>query len=415
MSTNERQSAAPDRADYRRISHLLQRTPPSVHGDRSVFALAGILALSLALGCDKPTWRGYDPSGSASASASAAAASSPVDKEHAAPSDPVLPLHRRTYSIVVDGDFVHAGTTAGVVSWDFTDRMKPKRLASLVLQGSVQRVTKLPAPSTLLAVATGPTGVALVDVGSVKEAKLTLVNQHPWSTEARGGCHAAWGLAPGATGVGFLACGGAGVARMDLSDPTNAAITARVSVDGYVRDVAVLDEEAGLPKAAASAKRVAAAAGLGGLAIVDFGGIKPKSLTQVDLGGEARALAVKDGHAYVAAGAAGLVIVDVRKPTSPAVVGRLLPKTTDMARGVSMFESYALLCLGDSGLAVVDVSNPASPREVGRFDPEPALNRVAVSGQQLFAANDADGVAILDISKPDNPTQVYPPPTEASD
>ncbi len=86
-----------------------------------------------------------------------------------------------------------------------------------------------------------------------------------------------------------------------------------------------------------------------------------------------------------------------------------------MARGVSMFESYALLCLGDSGLAVVDVSNPASPREVGRFDPEPALNRVAVSGQQLFAANDADGVAILDISKPDNPTQVYPPPTEASD
>jgi len=280
------------------------------------------------------------------------------------------------------------------------------------LQGSVQRVTKLPVPSTLLAVATGPTGLALVDVGLVKDGKLSLVNQHPWTTEARGGCFAAWGLAPGAEGVGYLACGGAGVGRMNLSDPANPAVNAMVPVDGYVRDVVVLDEQAGLSKPEASTKRVAAAAGLRGLAIVDFGGIKPKSLAQVDVGGEARALAVKDGHAYVAAGAAGLVIVDVRKPKSPTVVGHVLPKTTDMARGISMYESYALLCLGDSGLVVVDVSDPASPREVGRFDPEPALNRVAVSGQQLFAANDADGVAILDISKPGKPTQVYPPPTK---
>ena len=128
------------------------------------------------------------------------------------------------------------------------------------------------------------------------------------------------------------------------------------------------------------------------------------------MGGEARGLAVHDGHAYVAAGAAGLVIVDVSKPDSPQVVGRLLPKTTDMARGISLSGHLALLCLGDSGLAVIDVGDPAAPKEIGRFDPARALNRVTVEGERLFVANDADGVAILDISKPEKPRQVFPPP-----
>jgi hypothetical protein len=60
-------------------------------------------------------------------------------------------------------------------------------------------------------------------------------------------------------------------------------------------------------------------------------------------------------------------------------------------------------------LVVADISDPREPKEIGRFDPKRALNRVTVSGQRLFAANDADGVAILDISNPSEPTQVFPP------
>jgi hypothetical protein len=90
------------------------------------------------------------------------------------------------------------------------------------------------------------------------------------------------------------------------------------------------------------------------------------------------------------------------------VVGKLLPKTTDMARGIALSGSHALLCIGDSGLAVIDVSDPAKPAEVGRFDPKGAVNRVTVSGTRLFVANDSDGVAILDVSKPSEPKQVFP-------
>jgi hypothetical protein len=45
---------------------------------------------------------------------------------------------------------------------------------------------------------------------------------------------------------------------------------------------------------------------------------------------------------------------------------------------------------------------------VGRFDPKGAVNRVTVSGVRLFVANDSDGVAILDISKPSEPKLVFP-------
>ena len=233
-----------------------------------------------------------------------------------------------------------------------------------------------------------------------------LVNRHPWSPSDRKGCHSVWRFASGEKGVGYLACGGGGVARLDLSEPAWAEVDARISTEGYVRDVVVLDDASGVSKP--SSKTIAAANGMKGLAIVDFSAPKPKLVATTDLGGEARALAVHNGHAFVAAGAAGLVIVDVRKPTEPTVVARLMPKTTDMARGISLSENLALLCLGDSGLVVIDVSDPARPKELGRFDPARALNRVTVRGNEIFAANDADGVAILDLSNPAKPTQVYP-------
>jgi hypothetical protein len=376
-------------------------------GIEASLLLVGLaLVLALGSGCKKPKWRGHDPA--ASSAVAKTAPSEPPSDAPAQPRDPVRPLHQRTYSIAVDGDVVHAGTTAGVVSWDFSDPKKPEVIATLVLRDSVQHLAKIP-ESDLIAVATGPTGIALVDVGSVRSKTLTLVNEHPWSKEAREGCHAAWRLLPAKPGVGFVACGGGGVARVNLTDAKNPKVDRRVSVDGYVRDLSLLDEAAGIPKPVASHQKVIAAAGVRGVAVVDFGGIQPRVLANLDVGGEARAVEAHGGHAYVAAGAAGLVVVDVNDPRAPVVVGSLLPKTTDMARGIAISGTHALLCLGDSGLVVADISDPREPKEIGRFDPKRALNRVTVSGQRLFAANDADGVAILDISNPSEPTQVFPP------
>lgn len=350
------------------------------------------LALSLSLGCSKkPKWRGHDPSASASSATPVLGAPS----SSAERPDPVEALHQRTYAIHVDGEVVHAGTTAGVVTWDFSDPAEPRRVGSLVLRGSVHHIAKVP-DTSLLAVSTGPSGVALVDAREARDGKLALVNTHPWPVEARNVCHAVWLVVPTGPKAGYLACGGGGVAHVDLSDPAKPVVDKHMAINGYVRDVAVLD-----------AKKVLVAAGRRGLAIADFGGAEAKVVERLELNAEARGVEVREGLAYVAAGAEGLVIVDVSGP-SLRVVGKLLPKTTDMARGIALSGSHALLCIGDSGLAVIDVTDPAKPAEVGRFDPKGAVNRVTVSGTRLFVANDSDGVAILDISKPSEPKQVVP-------
>jgi hypothetical protein len=349
------------------------------------------LALSLSLGCSKkPKWRGHDPSASASSATPVLGAPS----SSAERPDPVEALHQRTYFIDVDGDLVHAGTTAGVVTWDVSDPAEPRRVGSLVLRGSVHHIAKVP-DTPFLAVATGPSGLALVDVREARDGKLVLVNPHPWTAEARKVCHAVWRVVPTGPKAGYLACG-AGVAHADFSDPAKPVIDKHTDINGYARDVAVLD-----------ARKVLVAAGRAGLAIADFGGPEAKVVERLELNAEARGVEVREGLAYVAAGEEGLVIVDV-SGTSLRVVGKLLPKTTDMARGIALSGSHALLCIGDSGLAVIDVSDPAKPTEVGRFDPKGAVNRVTVSGARLFVANDSDGVAILDISKPSEPKQVVP-------
>lgn len=322
----------------------------------------------------------------------------------------IAPLQKRTYAIVVDGDIVHAGTTAGVVSWDYSNPNDPKVMASAVVAGSVQHVAKVPKTS-LLAVSTGPTGVAMVDTSAVRSAKLTVRNPLPWSTQARNGCQSA-GSIVAASAHGFVACGAGGVGELDMSDPANPSVRRRVDMAGYVRDIALLDEASGVVKSSTTAARLIAAAGLSGIALVDFQSAAPRVLATLDVGGDARAVQVANGHAYVAAGTAGLAVVSVRSPRSLSLVAKMTPKSSDMARGIAISNSNAILCLGDSGLVIADISQPKQPKQIGLFDPPQAVNRAIAVGHLLYLANDADGIAMVDISEAHAPKPLEPLPQE---
>ncbi|HNZ21484.1 MAG TPA: hypothetical protein PKL24_05020 [Polyangiaceae bacterium] len=349
---------------------------------RALSWLALPIALFAYAGCQKTKWKDYDPTASPSANESAAPLPSVLP-------DPVEALHQRTYAIEVHDDLVHAGTTAGVVSWNLSDPTVPKRVASLTLRGSVQHLAQMP-DTSLLVVSTGPSGVALVDTKEAREGKLTLLNPHPWPTELRKACHAAWHAALLDSKTAVVACGGSGVIRLDVSDPTAPVLKKQVLIPGYARDIAVLG------------KKGVVAAGRKGVALIDFGNAVPRVMEQLDLNADARAVAIHDQVAYVAAGERGLVMVDISHAPL-RILGELLPKTTDMARGIALSESHAFLCLGDSGLAVIDITDPAKPTELSRFDPKGAVNRATRNGSQLLIANDAYGVAVLDVSNPKTP------------
>jgi hypothetical protein len=305
--------------------------------------------------------------------------------------DPTQALKKRTYFLLPDGDTVWSGTTAGVVSWNVEDPASPERTGGVILPGSVAGLALVGGERGLVAAATGPTGVAIVDPEGPTE-----LSSGTWSRA--GGCHAAWRVRPVSDTGLLVACGTSGVAEADLTDPSSPRITRILATGGYVRDVAVLD-----------ATRAVAAAGPIGLVIVEFpasGG--PRILAGIETGGDARAVEVSGQHAFVASGARGLVIVDLADPASPAIAGTFDPGATDMARGLALEGDRAYLCMGSSGLVILDVADPASPKKLGAFDPGRALNRVAVTGTTLYAANDDAGLLVLDVTDGSSPVQVFP-------
>ncbi|MBI5535175.1 MAG: hypothetical protein HY898_20780 [Deltaproteobacteria bacterium] len=376
-------------------------------------ALLTLATVSLTFGCgpEPQPGRRHAPANASPPAASASSRPTAFTGKLEPHEDPIDALKARTYVLATNADVVHAGTTAGVVSWSFKDRAHPTQLATVVLPGSVSGLTLFGPSRAILAVSTGPTGLVLVDTSNASRGRLDRLSDAPWKPEARGGCHAVWNATTADDRLAFLACGTGGVAEADLADHARPKVVRTLDVDGYVRDVAILNEAAGIPKDKASPRRIAAAAGNAGLITVEFPAAgAPRILARLATTGEARALEVHDGIAYVADGAAGLRIVDVRDPGKPLEIGRFDPKTVDLTRGVTVQGRTAFLCLGDSGLMSVDTSDPKAPRKLAAIDPRRALNRATAEGSLLYAANDASGILLLDIAKPEAPQQLFPPP-----
>ena len=65
-----------------------------------------------------------------------------------------------------------------------------------------------------------------------------------------------------------------------------------------------------------------------------------------------------------------------------------------------------LVAAGDAGLRVIDISDPASPTEVGFLDTAGSVRRVAVTGVLALVADAGSGLRVIDISDPASPTEV---------
>jgi hypothetical protein len=120
----------------------------------------------------------------------------------------------------------------------------------------------------------------------------------------------------------------------------------------------------------------------------------------------AEGVAVANGYVYLAAGTAGLRVVDVSKPAAPAEVG--FYDTPGRADNLTVAGHYAYLADGD--LRILDVSDPTAPAPVGFYDvPYPAgTPHVAVQGRYAYVTG--GGIRVLDVANPGVPVEVaaYP-------
>jgi DNA-binding beta-propeller fold protein YncE len=126
-------------------------------------------------------------------------------------------------------------------------------------------------------------------------------------------------------------------------------------------------------------------------------GFNPASLSFVTIPGFANSVAVNGNYAYVAAGAAGLQVVNVTNRNSPAMLSSLA--LTGNANGIKVVGNLVFVAAGSGGLYVVDVTNPLAPALVGSISTSGVALDVSVQGNIAYVANSTN-LFLVNISNP---------------
>ncbi len=142
------------------------------------------------------------------------------------------------------------------------------------------------------------------------------------------------------------------------------------------------------------------AAGRAGLEVIDIN----NPVVPIRIGGcaagEATDLAISGNYAYVASGIAGLHVVDIRNPTHCERVGGYA--SGNWILDVAVSGNYAFLAADHAGLEVIDVSRPAQPVRVGGTYLNGRGWSVAVAGNYAYVAEGDWGMEVIDVSSPSN-------------
>ncbi len=141
--------------------------------------------------------------------------------------------------------------------------------------------------------------------------------------------------------------------------------------------------------------------GFSGQATVTVEAFAPQALSFVNLPGYGNSVDVSGDFAYVAAGSAGLVVVDVATRSTPVVAGAV--DTPGNGNDVKVVGTRAYLADGAGGLRIFDLSDPASPALLGAAATAGAAKDLAVQGGRVYVAVGPAGLEIFDVSDPTSP------------
>lgn len=129
----------------------------------------------------------------------------------------------------------------------------------------------------------------------------------------------------------------------------------------------------------------------------------PTALSFVSIPGFANGVGVNGNNAFVAAGGAGLQVVDVTNRTNPVLVGSLaLPGN---ANDIKLLGNLAFVAAGSAGVHIIDVTNPLSPVRLGTLNTGANALDVAVLGTNLYVANGSN-LLLADVTNPASPVKI---------
>ena len=131
------------------------------------------------------------------------------------------------------------------------------------------------------------------------------------------------------------------------------------------------------------------------------------SVGSLDTGSDIYGIFYSANRVYVAAGPAGLKIIDVSAPGSPALVGTYTPIEGLSISGVFVSGNLAYTSSFNNGFVVFDVSDSAEPKITGATRLPGVLVypiNVYVSGNTAAVVDQVNGIHLVDVSDPAAPT-----------
>ncbi|MGH9932676.1 MAG: multiheme c-type cytochrome [Pyrinomonadaceae bacterium] len=109
------------------------------------------------------------------------------------------------------------------------------------------------------------------------------------------------------------------------------------------------------------------------------------------------------GHYVYITTANGLVVVDIDDPLSPRITEQISAGDLKNPRAIAIQFRYGFV-VDDEGMKVLDLSAPGSPRLVpSAFVPLADTHDVYVARTYAYVANGKEGIAIVDVERPDKP------------
>ncbi len=207
-------------------------------------------------------------------------------------------------------------------------------------------------------------------------------------------------------GRAYLALGAGGLAAVDLGRPGDGRFTGRFLLPEPARGYAA---RGGLAYAATRT----------GVMIIDlrdpsrprllgaYASPADDEVTALALAGNRVHLAYRAGEGPGAARRPGLAVIDVADPRRPDRLGFF--ETPFAATAVAVGPDHQAYLVAGPGLRVIDAANPARPREVAAVRTVSVPRQVAVQADRLYLSYDTPSTAaleILDVHDPADPSRL---------
>lgn len=189
-------------------------------------------------------------------------------------------------------------------------------------------------------------------------------------------------------GDGAFAGMGPKLMSFNTANPANpVALGTSTPFSDNIRDIAVVNNT------------VYVAAGAAGMGIVDASNTFNLSTLSIwDSMGYAEGIAVRGTTVYLADGPNGLRILDASDPFKPLEIASTF--SFDYAFAVALWGNHAYIAGAGAGLVIADITDEKHPLEVGRYETGGYTYGVSITGGILFTADAWGGIHLYDLSNP---------------